>query len=200
MACGNLQKAPGVCQGCSHQELMSVFKAVAQCSFLVGQVQHTRHNRTCPSCGNRNRLLLICARNATQCTQVVKHSWAGPFNDDRKLIAFSDFVQDAAHRAGFLGCVFLQALQRLSGTRQPARLAERAIQADWTVSIRLELCEFGAPCQDAVVVSKQSPLRHVMGPRESTGTGHALVGAKTVQHGWRFIEGLAWCTTPGLPL
>ena len=80
---------------------MSVFKAVAQRSSLVGQVQHTRHNRTCPSCGNRNRLLLICARNATLGTQVVKHSWAGPFNDDRKLIAFSDSVQDAEHRAGF---------------------------------------------------------------------------------------------------
>ena len=97
MACGNLRKAPGVCHGCGHQELMSVFKAVAQRSLLVGQVQHTRYNRTCPYCGNRNRLLLICARNATLGTQVVEHSWASPFNDDRKLIAFSDSVQDAAH-------------------------------------------------------------------------------------------------------
>jgi DEAD/DEAH box helicase domain-containing protein len=35
--------------------------------------------------------------------QVVADSWASPFNDDKKLIAFSDSVQDAAHRAGFFG-------------------------------------------------------------------------------------------------
>ena len=31
----------------------------------------------------------------------VEQSWASPYNDDKKLIAFSDSVQDAAHRAGF---------------------------------------------------------------------------------------------------
>jgi DEAD/DEAH box helicase domain-containing protein len=34
---------------------------------------------------------------------VVDASWASVFNDDKKLIAFSDSVQDAAHRAGFFG-------------------------------------------------------------------------------------------------
>ena len=34
---------------------------------------------------------------------MVAESWASPFNDDKKLIAFSDSVQDAAHRAGFFG-------------------------------------------------------------------------------------------------
>jgi DEAD/DEAH box helicase domain-containing protein len=34
---------------------------------------------------------------------VVAESWASPFNDDKKLIAFSDSVQDAAHRGGFFG-------------------------------------------------------------------------------------------------
>jgi DEAD/DEAH box helicase domain-containing protein len=58
---------------------------------------------TCPACGNRDRLLLLGARNATLGSQVVEHSWASPFNDDKKLIAFSDSVQDAAHRAGFFG-------------------------------------------------------------------------------------------------
>ena len=44
---------------------------------------------------------MLGARNATLGAQVVEHSWASPFNDDKKLIAFSDSVQDAAHRAGF---------------------------------------------------------------------------------------------------
>lgn len=36
-------------------------------------------------------------------SQIVEASWASVFNDDKKLIAFSDSVQDAAHRAGFFG-------------------------------------------------------------------------------------------------
>ncbi len=103
VSCGNLQQAPGACQACGQQELLAVYKVVAQRSFSVGQVQHTRHDSTCPACGNRDRLLLLGARNATLGSQVVEHSWASPFNDDKKLIAFSDSVQDAAHRAGFFG-------------------------------------------------------------------------------------------------
>lgn len=103
VACGNLQQAPGTCQACGQQELLAVYKVIAQRSFSIGQVQHTRHDSTCPACGNRDRLLLLGARNATLGSQVVEHSWASPFNDDKKLIAFSDSVQDAAHRAGFFG-------------------------------------------------------------------------------------------------
>ena len=102
-ACGNLQQAPGACQACAQEELLAVYKVIAQRSFSIGQVQHTRHDTTCPACGNRDRLLLLGARNATLGSQVVEHSWASPFNDDKKLIAFSDSVQDAAHRAGFFG-------------------------------------------------------------------------------------------------
>jgi DEAD/DEAH box helicase domain-containing protein len=36
-------------------------------------------------------------------SQVVDASWANVFNYDKKLITFSDSVQDAAHRAGFFG-------------------------------------------------------------------------------------------------
>src|SRR5690606_10929496 len=42
-------------------------------------------------------------RIATLGSQVVEATWASVFNDDKKLIAFSDSVQDAAHRAGFFG-------------------------------------------------------------------------------------------------
>ncbi|MBK1683926.1 DEAD/DEAH box helicase [Rhodoferax fermentans] len=103
VACGNLQQGPGTCQACGQQDLLAVYKVIAQRSFSIGQVQHTRHDNTCPACGNRDRLLLLGARNATLGSQVVEHSWASPFNDDKKLIAFSDSVQDAAHRAGFFG-------------------------------------------------------------------------------------------------
>lgn len=103
VACGNLQQAPGACLACGQEELLAVYKVIAQRTFAIGQVQHTRHDNRCPACGNRDRLLLLGARNATLGSQVVEHSWASPFNDDKKLIAFSDSVQDAAHRAGFFG-------------------------------------------------------------------------------------------------
>ncbi|MDP1998122.1 MAG: DEAD/DEAH box helicase, partial [Rhodoferax sp.] len=72
VACGNLQQAPGTCQACGQQDLLAVYKVIAQRSFSIGQVQHTRHDSTCPACGNRDRLLLLGARNATLGSQVVE--------------------------------------------------------------------------------------------------------------------------------
>ncbi|PTR17227.1 DEAD/DEAH box helicase domain-containing protein [Nitrosospira sp. Nsp2] len=102
-ACGNLQATDGACLACGHQELLSIFRVTAQRSQVFGQAQFTRHDNTCPACGERNALLLLGARNATLGSQVVEATWASVFNDDKKLIAFSDSVQDAAHRAGFFG-------------------------------------------------------------------------------------------------
>ena len=102
-ACGNLQSAGDECNGCGHHELVSVFRTIGARTFAAGNAQFTRHDDTCPACGARDAQQLLGARNATLGAQVVEHSWASPFNDDKKLIAFSDSVQDAAHRAGFFG-------------------------------------------------------------------------------------------------
>lgn len=103
VACGNVQAGDGACLACAHQELLPVFRVTAQRTQVVGNAQYTRHDDTCPSCGERDELLLLGARNATLGSQIVEASWASIFNDDKKLIAFSDSVQDAAHRAGFFG-------------------------------------------------------------------------------------------------
>jgi DEAD/DEAH box helicase domain-containing protein len=102
--CGNLQShGAKACVACSEENLLSIFRVTEMKSGTKGEVQYTRHDNTCPACGERDRMLLVGARNATLGAQVVEHSWASPFNDDKKLIAFSDSVQDAAHRAGFFG-------------------------------------------------------------------------------------------------
>ncbi|WP_210147840.1 DEAD/DEAH box helicase [Aromatoleum petrolei] len=103
VACGNTQQGTGPCIACGHQELLDAFRVTAQQSHVVGQAHFTLHDQTCPACGERGELLLLGARNATLGSQVVETSWASVFNDDKKLIAFSDSVQDAAHRAGFFG-------------------------------------------------------------------------------------------------
>ena len=103
VACGTLQQSQDECLACGHKELLKVFRVTAHKTQLRGQAQFTLHDNTCPACGEPDSLLLLGARNATLGAQVVESSWASVFNDDKKLIAFSDSVQDAAHRAGFFG-------------------------------------------------------------------------------------------------
>ena len=40
-------------------------------------------------------------RSATEISASISQMFASKFNDDKKTLAFSDNVQDAAHRAGF---------------------------------------------------------------------------------------------------
>lgn len=103
VACGNVQHNGETCQACAHQELLAVFRVTAQRTQTTDHAQYTWHDPVCPGCGEHGDLLLLGARNATLGSQVVDASWASVFNDDKKLIAFSDSVQDAAHRAGFFG-------------------------------------------------------------------------------------------------
>lgn len=102
-ACGNLQDLGEKCDACAHTELVAVFRTTGTRTSTRGNVAFSWHDTTCPTCGARDRQLLVGARNATLGSQVVEQSWASGFNDDKKLIAFSDSVQDAAHRAGFFG-------------------------------------------------------------------------------------------------
>ena len=100
--CGQLQGTPGNCISCGYADLVHVFKVTAtRTTNPKNGPAHTWHDPTCPACGSKFRQLLLGARNATLGAMTIEQSWASPFNDDKKLIAFSDSVQDAAHRAGF---------------------------------------------------------------------------------------------------
>lgn len=61
----------------------------------------SRHN--CPVCRSRDSLVLFGARSASLSSVMINQLFASPYNDDKKLVAFSDNVQDASHRAGFYG-------------------------------------------------------------------------------------------------
>ena len=68
----------------------------------------TRHNRTisshnCPYCGGQDSLTIMGSQAASLISVGISQLFASIYNDDRKLLAFSDSVQDAAHRAGFFG-------------------------------------------------------------------------------------------------
>ena len=59
--------------------------------------------RDCAFCTARDSLALIGFRAATLTSVYIDQLFASKFNDDKKLLTFSDSVQDAAHRAGFFG-------------------------------------------------------------------------------------------------
>ena len=73
-ACGNLQHNQGNCQACGHDELVAVFRTTGTRSRTRGNVTITWHDNTCPACGQRDRRVLLGARNATLGAQVVAES------------------------------------------------------------------------------------------------------------------------------
>lgn len=66
---------------------------------------HGKHelHRDCPFCGARESLALVGFRASTLTSVFIDQLFTSTFNDDKKLLTFSDSVQDAAHRAGFFG-------------------------------------------------------------------------------------------------
>lgn len=57
------------------------------------------HN--CPYCGGYKTLTILGSQAASLASVAISQLFGSRFNADKKLIAFSDSVQDAAHRAGF---------------------------------------------------------------------------------------------------
>jgi DEAD/DEAH box helicase domain-containing protein len=57
----------------------------------------------CPFCSSSNGLSILGAQAASLTSAMIGTLYTTPFNRDKKLLTFSDSVQDAAHRAGFYG-------------------------------------------------------------------------------------------------
>ncbi len=55
----------------------------------------------CPACEAKESLSLLGFQAASLTSAYINQLFASRFNDDKKLLTFSDSVQDAAHRAGF---------------------------------------------------------------------------------------------------
>ena len=60
-------------------------------------------SRDCPFCHARAILSVVGFKATTLTSIYIDQLFASPLNTDKKLLTFSDSVQDAAHRAGFLG-------------------------------------------------------------------------------------------------
>ena len=100
--CGKLQIQGETCQACGEDKLVRVF-VPDNCKEKKRRDGNTylASERNCPCCQTKNSMLVFGSRAASLASIAIYHSFATPYNDDKKLLAFSDSVQDAAHRAGF---------------------------------------------------------------------------------------------------
>ena len=80
------------CSNCGHETIPV---------WLVNPEYEKKTGYVCPFCGGKNSLILIGLRTATAISAGISQMYGTSFNDDKKLLAFNDNVQDASHRAGF---------------------------------------------------------------------------------------------------
>ncbi len=71
-------------------------------------------SRDCPYCHAREALIIFGARAASLTSVLCSQTFASRHNDDPKVLAFSDNVQNAAHRAGFVAARSRQTHTRAS--------------------------------------------------------------------------------------
>lgn len=85
----------------------------------------------CPQCGAENSISLLGSRAATLSSVAISLIFNSHYNTDKKLLAFTDSVQDASHRAGF----FSARTYRFHLRTQLQKLLEHS-----TGDIRLDQC------------------------------------------------------------
>ena len=84
----------------------------------------------CPDCSSERSLSILGSRAPSLLSVAISHLYQSDFNSDKKLLAFTDSVQDASHRAGFFGArtyrfnlrTAMQAV--VEGSTEPIPLAE----------------------------------------------------------------------------
>lgn len=99
----------------------------------VEQVKNTLVGKQgCPCCGSQEGVFIIGSRSATLSSVMVDELFGSVLNSDPKLLAFTDSVQDASHRAGFLSArtynfSYRTALQRVIDDAGPDGIALDAV-------------------------------------------------------------------------
>ena len=101
-----------ICPGClivTHDDYCSAceqdtFPAVVNVYLSEPQGKSIpRDLQRCPNCGTDDALSIVGSQAASLSSVAISNLYTHPFNQDKKLLAFTDSVQDASHRAGFFG-------------------------------------------------------------------------------------------------
>jgi len=105
--CLNIQQEtqPGACANCGAelQRMLPVRMPDTNFTAKKDGAEKRLGSHDCPRCGGRNSLTILGSRAASLTSVVIAQLFSSPFNTDKKLLAFSDSVQDASHRSGFFG-------------------------------------------------------------------------------------------------
>ena len=100
-SCGQIQATKDRCLSCGAEDIVPVFRPLTARQVTRREVVRVESEHICPVCGSEESLRLFGARSTSLSSVIIEHLWGSSANDHRKLIAFSDSVQDSAHRAGF---------------------------------------------------------------------------------------------------
>lgn len=101
-SCLALHPRPGDCPDCSRRMMRVWTPSLLQQHTVAGEARVEASN-DCPCCRGKAALSILGSRAASMASVAIGDMYGSEFNDDYRLIAFSDSVQDAAHRAGFFG-------------------------------------------------------------------------------------------------
>jgi DEAD/DEAH box helicase domain-containing protein len=85
------------CTSCGYEHLERVFLPYTVHERERGLVGH----HDCPYCEGSDSLTILGLQAASVTSVMISQLFAARLNDDKKLLTFSDSVQDASHRAGF---------------------------------------------------------------------------------------------------
>ena len=90
------------CQLCPDAALLDVDITANLRQGTRNGAKFTKSHHDCPYCDGHKTLSIVGSQAASLAAVMLSQLFGTRFNADKKLIAFSDSVQDAAHRAGFL--------------------------------------------------------------------------------------------------
>ncbi|MEF8753223.1 MAG: DEAD/DEAH box helicase [Accumulibacter sp.] len=145
--CGTLhQMTQRGCSHCGHDTLLAVDITANLKEATRNGAKFTKSHHDCPYCGGHRTLTIVGSQAASLAAVMVGQLFSSRFNQDKKLIAFSDSVQDAAHRAGFLAArtwrlnlrpALAQTIAAAAEAGQPLTLAElpKAFEQRWRTAL-----------------------------------------------------------------
>lgn len=96
------QEAFSGCPRCQSNRVVRLHVPDAVKTGRRGKKEFAELSRDCPYCGAKEGLIIFGARAASLISVLCSQTFASRHNDDPKALAFSDNVQNAAHRAGFV--------------------------------------------------------------------------------------------------
>jgi DEAD/DEAH box helicase domain-containing protein len=146
-ACGSLNAPEDAsCNYCGHVELLLVDIASNIRTRRKSGAPITIAHHDCPYCEGERTLTIVGAQAASLSSIGVGQFFGSRYNADKKLITFSDSVQDAAHRAGFfesrtwilnLRPAIAQVIHDASSKGKPHTLAElpKAFEGRWIAEL-----------------------------------------------------------------